>query len=318
MLNGGVASNAVLSGAGTMFVSSGGLATGTVLNNQIGSGGLGIGALVVLSGGTLSGTIVNSGGIVNVRTSGVEINGVVHGGGNIYVGFNTGGGTTFGDTLIGSGSGVWAFETVLSGAVASGTLVSNAGVLLVSSGGLATGTILAGVAASPIGSGATLVVSTGGIARGALVESGGFIDVRSGGVESGALVQGGGQIAVGVSSGFGATFGDTLIGSGSGAFAVEQLFSGAAASGTTVSNTGQLIVSSGGLAVGTLITATYFAGPNGGLFVANGGHASGATVMSGGLLECDRAASNPEHWFRAAANSLSASTPASARPSATR
>ena len=39
-------------------------------------------------------------------------------------------------------------------------------------------------------------------------------------------------------------------------YAIEALSNGAVASGTTVSNTGLLLVSSGGLAVGTIITAS--------------------------------------------------------------
>src|SRR6185369_9362931 len=111
------------------------------------------GGLNVSSGGMATGTVVNSGGLVNVRSGGVEIGGLVNGGGFIGVGTNAISGTTIGDVLIGSGN-LFAVERVSRGGVASGTTVSSAGVLIVSSAGLATSAnVLAGGSA---------IISSGG------------------------------------------------------------------------------------------------------------------------------------------------------------
>src|SRR5260221_14185978 len=78
-------------------------------------------------------------------------------------------------------------------------------------------------------------------------------------------------------SGFGTTIGDTLIGSGSGIYALETLFSGAVASGTTLSNAGELIVSSGGTARGVIVSS-------GGVEVASGGTANSTIVLASRVL----------------------------------
>src|SRR6185437_10590149 len=138
-----VASNATISNRGVLVL-SGGTAIGTVVNSNTGLQWTGSGAMVVSSGGVASGTVVNSGGLINVRSSGTEIGGIVSAGGFIGVGTNNLSGTTIGDTLIGSGN-VFAVERVSRGAVASSTVVSSAGLLIISSAGLTTGAqILAG------------------------------------------------------------------------------------------------------------------------------------------------------------------------------
>jgi autotransporter passenger strand-loop-strand repeat protein len=191
VLSGGVASNATVTGPALLFVLAGGSASGTLVSGNTGTVATGSGGMIISSGGVASGTIVSSGGLVNVRLGGFEFGAVVHGGGRIGVGTNSSGGETFNDTLIGSGAGMSARETVSSGGYADATNVDNTGLLVVLSGGLVVGAILSGNDVGSPGSNGGLIVSSGGVAVGAWVNGGGLEDVRSGGTVSGAQLGGG-------------------------------------------------------------------------------------------------------------------------------
>src|SRR5205807_1818722 len=129
------------------------------------------------------------------------------------------------DVLIGSGAGVSAREIVSSGGVASGTTVSNTGLLVIQAGGSAVDAHVVSTNIGSPGSNGALVVSSGGTATGTVVSSGGILNVFSGGVESGAVVSGGGNVNVGQSATLGGTtFGDLLSGNGSASRAIETVF----------------------------------------------------------------------------------------------
>jgi len=98
VLSGGAASGPHVSRGGQVDIGSGGTATATVVSS---------GAVATVSGGTASGTIVKGGGSLVVLSGGV----------------------TVGHTLVGSGSTLLARETVSAGGVASGTALSNTGLL---------------------------------------------------------------------------------------------------------------------------------------------------------------------------------------------
>ncbi len=65
-----------------------------------------------------------------------------------------------GDVLVGSGTTLVASETVSAGGVATGTVLSNTGLLTVLSGGEADGTVITN---NPLGTSGGLVVSVGGL-----------------------------------------------------------------------------------------------------------------------------------------------------------
>ena len=90
---------------------------------------------MVSSGGTVSsasssgGVVVVSSGQSLVVSGGQTSSGItVLGGGNVFI---SSGGTTIADQLIGSGLGISAIETVSNGGVASGTILTDTGVLFV-------------------------------------------------------------------------------------------------------------------------------------------------------------------------------------------
>jgi len=111
-----------------------------------------------------------------------------------------------------------------------------------------------------------MTVSGGGKASGTTVNSGGFEFVSSGGTDSRAIVNSGGQIVVRGGTDISATVNDggfltlsggtsisaSLVGSdGSNGGGHETVSSGGTASGTTLSASAVLVVSSGGLAINT-------------------------------------------------------------------
>ena len=163
---------------------------------------------------------------------------------------------------------------VLAGGSAFATAVSTSGTEIVFAGGLDSG-------ASLFGTDASLVLS-GGVTSQAVIGSGGTVSVLQDGSAASTSILGAGSSLV---SG-GTTSGDVLIGSGGNLQAVETVYDGGVASGATLSNTGVLVVSSGGTAVSTIVISTNVGNPgrDGGLIVSSGGTASGAVISSGGLM----------------------------------
>jgi autotransporter passenger strand-loop-strand repeat protein len=102
--SGGVASGTVIIGGGTAFVSSGGVASGTMISSD--------GKEIVSSGGVASGTVIIGGGTEIVSSGGVASGTVISSGGE---------------------------QIVSSGGVASGTVISSGGTEIIASGGLGDG-----------------------------------------------------------------------------------------------------------------------------------------------------------------------------------
>jgi autotransporter passenger strand-loop-strand repeat protein len=237
------------------------------------SGGSSIFGKTVTSGvfenilGSASSSTVSAGGVQVVLSGGVASGTVLDGGQEILFRADA-------NVTVNSGGVVW----VDSGGSISGVSVNASGNIIISSGGVVSGMTLNALAGAE--------VFGGGTASGGTVESGGLLIVdplslgtTSGGTDIGTLVAGGGLLDV---LG-GKTISTTLIGSGTTDSAVEVL-SGGTASATTISNTGKLVVRSGGVAFNTIVDSTggFGSGNNGGLKVSAGGVASATTVNSGG------------------------------------
>ena len=109
-------------------------------------------------------------------------------------------------------------ETIFDSGVASGTIVSSGGSQFVNSSGFATATV--------ISSGGFEVVSSGGVASGTTIQAGGSETILAGGLDSAALLVGGTQTVFGT------------------------------ASNVVLDANAVQVVSSGGIAISTVISAT--------------------------------------------------------------
>jgi autotransporter passenger strand-loop-strand repeat protein len=211
--SGGVASGSIISSGGHQNVSSGGSAVSTVIDFD--------GQENILSGGHAIGVIVSSGGSEAIDSGGIGSNGVVSAHGVEVVQ-----GSAI-STIVESGG---IFE-ILSAGSATGTVVSGAELVV----GVAIGTV--------VSSGGSETVLAGGQAEGTTVLSGGSQNISSGGVASGTTVAGN-ELDSGTTS-------NSVISSGGS----ETVFSGAVAVSTLVSNGGFLAVSSGGNASGSIVSS---------------------------------------------------------------
>jgi autotransporter passenger strand-loop-strand repeat protein len=154
------------------YVSSGGITTGTTVNN--------LDFQEVRFSGQASGTTVNGGGTQDVN--GTTINTILSGGVQNVFGsslFEAGNGTATGTTVDSGGQ-----EFVYSGGTTINTRVNAGGHEILYSNGTTTKTT--------VNSGAVEYVSSGGIASETLVSSDGFEYVSSGGLASETLVSSGG------------------------------------------------------------------------------------------------------------------------------
>jgi autotransporter passenger strand-loop-strand repeat protein len=205
---------------------------------------------------------------------------------------SSGGVVSSGDTL-----------EILSGGTADVTTVTSGGTQQVDAGGFASGTVVSGGGSDTVfgsdtvamvSSGGILTVSSGGAAYGTTINSGGLEDVFSSGVDSGATVNDGGTLNVSA----GGTASGTTVDSGG----TEYVFAGGTAEQVTVSAGGVLTVfgtvlgdgsqilsggvetvSSGGVVSGVPgSSGTAVAG--GTLDVLSGGSASNLAVFGGGTL----------------------------------
>jgi autotransporter passenger strand-loop-strand repeat protein len=184
------ASGAIVNSGGVEYVSSGGVASSTVViggNDDIYSGGVAngtilrstvvvsstnpgametvvIGGAEYLSGGTASGTTVNSGSREIVSSGGTAIGATINSGGTEYV---SSGGVASG-TIVSSGG----TEIVSSGGASYNTTVYNGGTLTVAAGGTSTTATLntESVSSASIASSAIPVVSNLTLSAGATVD----------------------------------------------------------------------------------------------------------------------------------------------------
>jgi autotransporter passenger strand-loop-strand repeat protein len=258
-----------VAGTGEEIVLSGGTAYLTVVSTQFTSDGYAGGTLIVSSGGVAWGAIVTgSVDYPHLNTSGefvlpggMDIRGTVGAGGREYVS-----GTVSAITVSSGGyleldpGGTASGVTVLSGGeivFAGGTATD----LVIKSGGLQVG----------------VVVSSGQTASGVIVGSGAVQTVLSGGTTIAEAISGGIQKVYGVASG------TSLSGDAAGPSAgVQYLYSGGVSISSVIGALGSEVVSSGGVASGTLVSDGQFGIEQfgGELFVSSGGVAYDVTVVS--------------------------------------
>ncbi len=284
--NGGVTSDAVVESGATITVDSGGAASGTVIQGggtvQVLFGGVTMGDTLVGSGsllaretifvgGAASGTLVSSGGLLHVLSGGLATGTVVEGTGASGGLLVESGAYLFSADIINSGvgilSGLSLYATIESGGVlsvasdggssgngvdSSGTVLSGGEVritggldldVLVSGGG--TETVLAGNAVRTIVYQDGVQAVSGGRASNTTVSNGGVIEVQ-GGVVVGAVVSSGGQARVSSGSDDGVT-----VSTGG----IEVVLAAGITHDTRILDGGTQLVSSGGTASGTLVSA---------------------------------------------------------------
>ena len=276
--SGGVATGTVVNGGGALTVFAGGSAVSTTVS----SGGY----EVVSSGGSATGTTVATSGYLIVLSGGAASNttGPVLSTGVVLV--EPGAGvTSYGDHAAGVivvGSG--AAEYILSGGTATATTVSSGAAETIYAAGSAISTTVA--------SGGDEVVASSGTAVSTTVASGGRQDVLSGGTASATMVDGGGFQFV--SSGGKA--GGTVLSGGT-----EDVSSGGTASNTTVLSGGYLDVFAGATASGVTVRSggeVKIDGTASGITLAEGGYVSvtgtvsGTTLANGGAVQVYGTASN--------------------------
>jgi len=259
----------------------------------------------VLSGQSVSNIVVASGGQLDVELGATAQNITLSTGGteNVY-------GTDINTTIYDGG-----VQNVMSGGMASGTMVLDPGLQVVSSGGTAISAIVSAgeqdvfgsTIATQVEDGGTQYVYGGGIASASIVEgtaAGGAQFVSSGGIAidtdvtgTGAqYIYGGGTVSGTTLNGgseyvfSGGSAGTTDIGSGG----LQDVIFGGSASATTVESNGLQAVEAGGSATGTILNGgeldTYGSAVNtiisgGTLQVFAGGSANGTVVNGGGLLD---------------------------------
>ena len=321
--NSGTASPLVINGGGTASAFAGGKENVFTVNNG--------GTDLIFSGGSATFGTVNSGGTLTVMSGGTATATVSAGGIFAVSGGTVGQSTTltlggvatsatftwpatggtsavqaFGETL--SGNLVFAATMkVSSGGFASGTVVSNLGVINVSSGGVASSTSVL--------NGGSATVFTGGNASGTTLANGGAETVSSGGTETGGVVNSGGRLTL-VSGG---VLSNETLNSGANLFANNFVVSGAGNSltveaitaptvvnwsgtgallatnvnGTTVSAGAAMTVSAGGVTNNTTLTSAtetvlggadfnVIVGAGGSQVVTGTGITSMGSVSSGG------------------------------------
>ena len=248
VLSGGTASGTTISSGGDEFVSSGGTTAGTVVSNG--------GFEVILPGGSASGSTlasggfeyVNAGGLVSGTTvsSGAIQNDVGTASGTVPDGFQTifAGGAANGTTINSGG-----YEYILPGGSVSRTVVSSGGIQ--NDDGTATGTTLGGFQ----------IIFSGATANGTTITSTGYQYILPGATVSGATVAHGGT-----QNDDGTANGTTLGG-------LQVIFSGAVASGTTLTSGGYEYILPGGVASNTVLSS--------GSLENDDGTANGVTISSG-------------------------------------
>ncbi len=192
VLSGGVASATTVAGnvpnaqvLADLLISSGGLATGTVLSS---------GGLLLLAGGQANGTTVSSGGLLSAFAS-AAVSGSLVGAGGSAVAQS---GTVLSATTVTGGGQV----TVYTSAIASGSVLEAGGLLSVGPGGSATGSIVSSGGVETVGyngnalssfvnAGGQQTVDANGVASATTIAAGGSAYVAGGGMEVMAVIAGG-------------------------------------------------------------------------------------------------------------------------------
>jgi autotransporter passenger strand-loop-strand repeat protein len=309
-VEGGTTSGSLISG-GYESVFSGGLASGSIVSagsQSVFSGGTAISATVdsgsyqeVYGGGTATSATISGYGTQDIWSGGnasatvIEAGGtqVVHAGGSSVVNDNVGGTSwIYGkDEQANITSG--GVENVMSGGLATGSVIVSGGTQVISAGGLAAGAAVEQQGVQTIASGGTannsqlyggivnvlsggvlvnlsmsatggeVVVSAGGLEYNGLT-NGGLIEVLTGGTVSGNVLDGGQELLMG-----GTATGTILYTGGS-----EVVISGTSID-ATVNSGGSMIVYAGGTAENVHVNA------GGTISLASGANIEGDIVLSG-------------------------------------
>ncbi|MCB8874036.1 Hint domain-containing protein [Acidisoma silvae] len=291
--------------SGYEIVSSGGLDTGATVQ----AGGL----QVILDGGTaLSGTVASAGN--QMISNGGDVESITLSGGTqtiFYGGYASGSIVEAGGFQVLSNAGVAEATVIASGGVQVVSQGAFAQADIVGSGGVAEVAAYGQVSGTTVSSGGYLLVSGGGTATNTTVESGGVLIVVSSGGAVSTTLSGGTVLSSGIvfhQSGGGYTelgqtqTGTTIAGEASAFVLADATVSATVVSGglvvwgqsfdtqvlaggvevvngiasATVVTGGDQVVSSGGVAIGTVI------GTSGLMAIESGGSAAGAIVFSGG------------------------------------
>ncbi|UGY03026.1 AIDA repeat-containing protein [Bradyrhizobium quebecense] len=283
--------NAVVASGATMYVSSGGRASGTLVSGgtlDVLAGGFATGTTVSAGGmlnvtGTTSNTVlVSSGGVENVSSGGV-IQGTISG--TVGTGTSVAAGATLNVLAGGSASMINVSGTLnVQGKITSNVTIQGGGHEIVSAGGSVTGVTGSGTAISGL-----VDVLSGASFEYATVFSGGDLNVSSGATVDHISVSSGGIFNVG-----GTVLSNVAVFAGG----IENVFSGGVVTGVTGSGTGisggMVNVSSGGAIDHTTVssggvlnvmsgaTAHHVAVSSGGTFNVAGAATSNVAVFAGG------------------------------------
>ena len=239
LLSGGKANSVAVNAGGIILVSQGGTATSVTLNAN--------GSMRVSSGGTATKTTVNSGGTMYVSRGGIATGTTVHNSAWMFV-FESG---TANETTISGG------VLRIDGYANSTTL--NAGNLYISGSANST----------TVNSDGSMGVSRGAIATNTTVNSGGWMWVLKGGTALNVL-NSGGRVGGHVVGGDGSTVVSGTHLDDNSTFYISN--------GIAYNIRGGLILSSGGMAEGTVVKSGCSLRVNG------GGTATRTTVESGGIV----------------------------------
>ena len=242
----------VTGGGATQTISSGGMASGTDIQQA--------GDEEILSGGIASSSEIESAGTQGVNSAGSAYAASVMSGGVQYVEDD---GTAFGTTVQ-----FGATQDVGAGGTASGTTVDSGAVQYLDSPVAFIGLLQGGLAYSAtILDGGLQQVSSGAVAD--YTSLGSAIQVDQG-VTTGTVIGSGGIVSAGGVSGEGTTSDTQILFGGT-----ELLQYGAKATDTVVSSGGTQVIDPGAVAYGTTVLA-------GGMQVLEGGAVSGGSVAAGG------------------------------------
>jgi len=280
-MSGTTISSATKVGSGTTIsgatVAAGGILEvlgGTISAILVTSGGTALAASGVADGVTLQNGAIG-GFVLGANVSGTA----VYAGGRLFDGYSGYAGATISSTVIDGGS-----LTVSSGGVADGNTALNSGSITVVSGGTASGSVIESGAHITADGGTILgvdldnsgieVVVSSGSASGTTVYSGGVQLVLTTGTVQNTTVDAGGIQYAGFTSGKTTSAGGTLISSvidgGN-----QSVLSGGVAIGTTITANGQETVYSGGTISGSTL------GVDGNLLLNAGAVVSGAIDFTG-------------------------------------
>ncbi len=282
-ISGGIDQGTTINTGGTQFVAAGSAVATTISaggQQIVTSGGTAyadiaaVGGLELLSsGGNAVSTTVMSGGVVVVLPGGTLTSATIETGGAVIstgvVSYKVGSGFSEAPTTSGQVLGAADEDFVLTGGNVSAAQIGSGAIVSVYAGGQDIGGTIAG---------GTVLLSSGSSEAGIVISSGGLDIISSGAISDNAVVDTGGiQLLYD-----GATASGTVFSGGG-----QALISGAERDNATLTTTGLdlLIVSSGGVASGTFVSAGATLSLLGGGTIAATTYLGGTEVLAAGAVE---------------------------------